>query len=80
VGIRVIGVMLRTQSAFKNFSFSLFNLFLFFASRPPFGGIADGAGGFAQRGHAALFGNDGESCWIKPFFEMSALAKDYPTG
>jgi hypothetical protein len=39
------------------FSFPL-SLFIFFASRPPFGGIADGAGGFAQRGHAALFGND----------------------
>jgi hypothetical protein len=28
--------------------------------RPPLGGIADGAGGFAQDERAALFGNDGE--------------------
>jgi hypothetical protein len=30
--------------------FSFF-LFIFFASRPPLGGIDDGAGGFAQGGH-----------------------------
>jgi hypothetical protein len=44
---------------FLFFSLS-FYLFIFFASRPPFGGIDDGAGGFAQHGRATLFGNDGE--------------------
>jgi len=37
-----------------------FFLFIFFSSRPPLGGIDDGAGGFAQRRDAALLGNDGE--------------------
>lgn len=40
--------------------FSLY-LFIFFASRPPLGGIDDGAGGFAQDPPVrVLFGNDGE--------------------
>lgn len=49
-------------------------------SRPPVGGIADGTGGFAQGGRAALRGNDGKRRWIRPSFEESVLAKDDPTG
>jgi hypothetical protein len=51
-----------------------FYLFFFFASRPPLGGIDDGAGGFAQGGHAALFGNDVEQ-WLR-----NGLEKLWPLG
>jgi len=40
-------------------SFSFFS-FIFFASRPPVGGIDDGAGGLAHGWHTALLGNDRE--------------------
>jgi hypothetical protein len=43
------------------FSVFLFSLFVFFASRPPLGGIDDGVGGFAQDPPVrVLRGNDGE--------------------
>jgi hypothetical protein len=59
--------------AFYHKSLRFFIFFFFFASRPPLGSIDDGAGGFAQRGRAALCGNDGEQC-------LYGLEKFWPLG
>jgi len=56
----------------RSFLFSLY-FFIFFALRPPPGGIDDGAGGFAQSGHAALRGYDGEQ-------RLDGLEKLWPLG
>jgi len=67
--IRVIRVI-RVQ---KLFFFSFLYLFLVFASRPPLGGIDNGAGGFAQGWHTALLGNDREQ-------HLHSLEKLWPLG
>jgi len=53
----------------------LFSLLIFFALRPPLGGIAAGAGGFAQDGPAlrVLLGNDGQQ-------RLYGLEKLWPLG
>jgi len=68
----VSGAKTFLPSATPLFYFS-FYLFIFFASRPPLGGIDDGAGSFAQDGRAALLGNDGEQ-------RLNGLEKLWPFG
>jgi len=65
---------IKTQAADVIFFFFSLSLFIFFASRPPLGGIDDGAGGFAQSGYAVCrLGNDGEQ-------RLYGLEKLWPFG